>query len=312
MNQIAAVIPTFKRIEALQKSLKHIYACQPAPAEVIIHVDAGDNETAQWLNLTHPDVIVISSAEPMGAGGGRNKLIRKSKCKFIASFDDDSWPNHPNFFKRAVEILQSHSAVSMIACKIIERDEIGKPLDEFPHLVTDHSYVGCGCVFRRTDLLETGSYVPLKHFYGMEELDMALRLLDQNRTLAYSSELEVFHDCGRAPKHRIAKNNASQITNTALLAFLRYPKRYWPYGLLQVGNRIKYCLVQKRLAGIIQGVLQIPFKCWRYRRYRKPIGAEAIRRFQHLSRNPPQRINPDDNRTPNTAEKSPTLEASRK
>ena len=125
-----------------------------------------------------------------------------------------------------------------------------------------------------------------------EELDVGLRMLETGMTLAYSSRLEVFHDCNRAAKHSLTKNNACQITNTALLPFLRYPLRYWPYALLQVANRVKFCLVTGRYAGIISGLLQIPYKCWQYRSHRSPVSKETIHRFLKLRRGGPIPIEP--------------------
>ena len=292
MSKIAAIIPTYKRIDALRKSLQRIKSCSPAPDEIIVHVDANDNETAEWLALNHPDVVRLSSDTPMGPGGGRNKLIRKSSCKFIASFDDDSWPTHDNFFAEAVSILNSHKQVSLVGCKIIEGDLLESQSPEPDGIIQASSFVGCGCVFRRDDVIAAGSYVPMQFAYGMEELDVGLRMLETGMTLAYSSRLEVFHDCNRAAKHSLTKNNACQITNTALLPFLRYPLRYWPYALLQVANRVKFCLVTGRYAGIISGLLRIPYKCWQYRSHRSPVSKETIHRFLKLRRGGPIPIEP--------------------
>ena len=287
MNKIAAIIPTYKRIDALQKSLERIKSCSPPPDEIIVHVDANDEETGEWLALNHPDVVLLNSDTPAGPGGGRNKLIRKSKCKFIASFDDDSWPTHDDFFAQAISLLVSLEQVSLVGCKIIEGDMVKSESAEPEGVLQASSFVGCGCVFRRDDVIKSGGYVPMKFAYGMEELDVALHMLEKKMTLAYSSQLEVFHDCDRAAKHSLKKNNACQIANTALLPFLRYPFRYWPYAFLQVCNRVKFCLSTGRFAGIISGLLQIPLKCWQYRTHRSPVSTTTIRRFLKLRRGAP-------------------------
>ncbi|MCX8156984.1 MAG: hypothetical protein N3J91_11150, partial [Verrucomicrobiae bacterium] len=70
--------------------------------------------------------------------------------------------------------------------------------------------------------------------------------------------------------------NAAHITNTALLAYLRYPITMWPLGAIQVINRVKYALIQKRYSGIIRGLIQIPLMCYKYRKYRNVVKHHTI------------------------------------
>ena len=44
-RDISIVIPTWRRPSSLVRTLGEILACQPGPAEVLVHVDAGDAET---------------------------------------------------------------------------------------------------------------------------------------------------------------------------------------------------------------------------------------------------------------------------
>jgi hypothetical protein len=76
--------------------------------------------------------------------------------------------------------------------------------------------------------------------------------------------------------------NAAQITNTALLAFLRYPIRLWPLGILQTLNRVKYAISVRRFRGILKGLWDIPFVCWKYRAARKPVKVETVKMARKL------------------------------
>ena len=39
---ITAIIPTYNRADQLLVALEEIYNCDPAPSEVIVHIDAND------------------------------------------------------------------------------------------------------------------------------------------------------------------------------------------------------------------------------------------------------------------------------
>jgi GT2 family glycosyltransferase len=113
----------------------------------------------------------------------------------------------------------------------------------------------------------------------MEEADVSLQLLDKGWHILNVPDLWVYHDTGME-HHASAPVNAAQITNTALLAFLRYPIALWPLGILQTLNRVKYAISMRRFRGIAKGLWGIPFACWKYRAARKPVKAETI----HLAR----------------------------
>ena len=50
------------------------------------------------------------------------------------------------------------------------------------------------CVYRRSAFLEAGGYVPLPVAYGMEEVDLALRLHSRGGKILTTPWLRVFHN----------------------------------------------------------------------------------------------------------------------
>jgi hypothetical protein len=70
---------------------------------------------------------------------------------------------------------------------------------------------------------------------------------------------------------------SGSIANLALLAWLRYPLAYWPYGGLQVLNRVAWCLRAGRIAGIVQGLASIPAHVRRHRHLRQPVSRQTMR-----------------------------------
>src|SRR5690606_27221128 len=98
------------------------------------------------------------------------------------------------------------------------------------------------------------------------------------KTLLLCKWLRVFHDTDLT-HHLSPRVTAGIIGNLALRAWLRYPVRYWPYGVLQVANRVVWSLRAGRRAGVLRGLLGIPRYLISYSRYRNTVSAEALRRW---------------------------------
>lgn len=277
----SVVIPTWRRSDTLRGTLTRILALQPPPNEILVHVDARDDETVPMLGRHFPGVRVLQSNETKGPGGGRNKLAKAASHEWIVSFDDDSWPKDQHFLESVATIIEATDA-DMIACQIEEK---GDPLSELSNeqeVYPSAAFVGCGCVFRRSSFLETGGYLPLRYAYGMEENDVAIKLTDQGSKIIHAPSLLVYHDCERESHHSNPNINAAQVTNTMLFAFLRYPLPYWPLGIAQLLNRILFCMKNRRFRGLVQGIFNIPRICLKYRSHRAPVSVETLKTFRAL------------------------------
>jgi GT2 family glycosyltransferase len=271
---ISVVIPTFNRAKVLQSALDRILACSPRPSSILVHVDAGDTQTPQMLEQEFAGIVQwVCSSSTRGPGGGRNVLIEMANTPWAFSFDDDSWPETPDFFERLADVIANNPKAGVLAFPINVRGQ--KPA-HWPSKVQKAScFENCGCAIRREAFLETRGFLPLRHAYGMEEADVSLQLLDKGWEILNVPDLWVYHDTGME-HHASPQVNAAQITNTALLAFLRYPVLYWPLGILQAINRVKYAISVGRYRGILMGLLDISGACRKHRKERQPVRRETI------------------------------------
>ena len=280
LSMVSVVIPTFNRYEQLQSALVRVFECNPQPSEVLIHVDAGDQETPKLLaGHFSGKVNWVCASSTRGPGGGRNVLMEMTKAPWVVTFDDDSWPESPNFFERLKQVIAANPEAGVLAFPINVR---GQKPEHWPKQIQQAScFENCGCAIRREAFLQTDGFLPLRHAYGMEEADVSLQLLEKGWQILNVPDLWVYHDTGME-HHASAPVNAAQITNTALLVFLRYPITLWPLGILQTINRLKYAISVRRFRGIAKGLLDIPNACWKYRVARKPVKAETIQRARKL------------------------------
>lgn len=281
MPTTSVIIPTWRRTVQLRKTLEMVLACEPPPGEVCVHVDAGDDESPAMLKAEFTGLVRWLQAEKTrGPGGGRNVLAEMAKGDLLVSLDDDSWPLDNDFFKRVVRLAIDKPKTAVFAGSVyLPGSTDGALIPNDPDCASNpvSCFEGCACVIRRVAFLETAGYLHLRHAYGMEEADVSLQLLDAGWEIREVPSLRIFHDT-QMTHHASPSVNAAHITNTALLAFLRYPKRLWPLGFLQVLNRVRYAIGAGRYAGILEGLITIPSTCWRLRSMRNAVKPDTLYR----------------------------------
>ena len=280
---IAAIVTAYERTEQTLSTLKVIQSCKPQPAEILVHVDGNRVQCAEAIRLAFPEVGVLLSRERVGPGGGRNKLVAAAKSDLVASFDDDSYPIDSDYFDRAIQLFNKHTGASVICAALYHRGETIALDARDAQWTADFS--GGACIFRRTVFLDAGGYVPLPIAYGMEEVDLALRLHSRGARILTSSWLRVFHDTD-LQRHGDPEVTAGSIANLALLAYLRYPVSLWMVGVGQCFNRVFWLLRHRRLRGICTGVAMIPSHLRTNRQYRLPVRCEVVRSYLALRRAP--------------------------
>lgn len=270
---VSVVIPTFQRAEEVTRTLRKIADCDPRPKEIIVHVDGGDRGTANDIRTNFSAIKVLESDTTLGPGGSRNRLLNAAENEIVISLDDDSFPIDRDFFKAAAKSIGQHPDAGIIAMHIIHDDEPIIDRSLATRVVAD--FVGCGCVYRKSAFLETGGYVPVQPAYGVEEADLTLQLREAGWLIVFDENLRVRHATSRSHQ-ATAMITAAHISNLALLAFLRYPARYWLLGFAQVANRLVWSLCNARYRGIGRGILSIPIKFWEFRSYRRPVSPSTI------------------------------------
>ena len=280
---ISAIVTAYERVDQTLATLRVLQSCVPAPDEILVHVDANQIACENAIRAAFPSIQILRSAEQVGPGGGRNKLVSVARGEFVASFDDDSYPIDSDYFARARQIFERFPEASLVCAALYHAGEsIG--LDERGAQWTA-DFSGGACIFRRQAFLDAGGYVPLPVAYGMEEVDLAIRLHSQGGRILTTPWLRVFHNTD-LKRHGDPKVTAGSIANLALLAYLRYPVSLWGIGVGQCANRLVWLLRQGRRRGILKGVTMIPAHLRANRGYRLPVSKQVVRSYLALRRAP--------------------------
>ena len=278
---LTAIVTAYKRVEQTLSTIDVLRGCDPPPAEIRVHVDAGGADCAAAIRQKFPDVLVTLSDVQVGPGGGRNRLIAESRHDIVASFDDDAYPMDRDYFARVLALFERHPDASLITAHVYHPEEAAAPAKDSSWWAADFS--GGACAYRKSAFAKLGGYVPIPLAYGMEEVDLALRLHAAGGRVLHTEWLRVFHDTDRG-RHAEPAVTAATISNLALLAYLRYPIWLWGIGAVQCANRILWLLRNGRRQGIATGLLQIPSELLRYRRFVDRVPARAVRSYFTLRR----------------------------
>lgn len=280
---ISAIVTAYERVEQTLATLRILQSCVPAPDEILVHVDANQIACENAIRDAFPGIQILRSAEQVGPGGGRNKLVSVARGEFVASFDDDSYPIDSDYFARARQIFERFQEASLVCAALYHAGESIGIDERSAHWTADFS--GGACIFRRQTFLDAGGYVPLPVAYGMEEVDLAIRLHSQGGRILTTSWLRVFHN-NDLKRHGDPKVTAGSIANLALLAYLRYPVSLWGIGVGQCANRLLWLLRHGRRRGILKGVTMIPAHLRANRGYRLPVSKQVVRSYLALRRAP--------------------------
>jgi len=300
---VSAIVTAYQRPEMTANTVRCLQECNPAPAEILVHVDDNRSALAGQLRASFPDIQVLFSTERIGPGGARNQLLRSAREELVASFDDDSHPADADYFRRIMEEAAACPSAAVFTATLLESSGDAPSAPERTTRVA--TFAGGACVYRRSVFLQTKGYVPLPLAYGMEEVDLSLRLHAMGQRIMHAPALRVMHDVtplkrvrrivfhglwprvvtSQDPGHRDTREiSVGMVANLALLPFLRYPVVLWPYGLAQCLHKVLELTLNGRGREALAGLMSVPSHLWRHRHYRAPLTAGEVCSYLRLRR----------------------------
>jgi GT2 family glycosyltransferase len=194
-------------------------------------VDNGSTDgTAELVRTRCPGVQVVGLRRNRG-GAARTVGARLVDSPYVAFSDDDSWWA-PGALRRAVELLDRHPRLAVLAARVLvgpdERldpvcDEMARsPLPSADDLPGPSvlGFIACGAVVRPAAFLEVGGLDVRLGVGGEEEL-LAVDLATRGWGLAYVEEVIAYHH--PSPSRDPSARRRIQVRNALWSAWLRRP-----------------------------------------------------------------------------------------
>lgn len=201
---VSFVIITYRRPGYLQRALDSIVKQNYRPLEIVVLDNGNELTTDIFANLSDSEITtrLIVSESNLGVSRGRNLGMEQSSGEILICMDDDAVCLTVDFVEQVIDALKGDRSRAAIACRSV--DEQGQILRyELPRTVRDKDvgsevpevpyFVGVSLSLRKSALQTVGGF-PDSHFYGAEEYDLSLRLVDAGYRIVYVHGAVVQHD----------------------------------------------------------------------------------------------------------------------
>jgi GT2 family glycosyltransferase len=175
----------------------------------------------------------------LGVSKGRNYALAKSRAPIAIMIDDDAVMQNNDCLIKLLDVFERNPTerpIAIVSYKVLYYDTLTMQRNALPHKQFDkycnkdffetYYFSGGAHAVRREVMEALGSY-PEDFFYGMEEYDMAYRMLEAGHAIVYSDAAVMLHKespLGRKPKK---EKLLEMWYNKSKVAWRYLPRRYY-------------------------------------------------------------------------------------
>jgi GT2 family glycosyltransferase len=220
-------ISTINRADILPKSIRSAFA-QSYPAVKVAVVDDGSTDGTPAVAQGFPQVEWTRWNPNRGYVAARNFMMLGAQADYFVSLDDDAWFLQGDEIAIAVDILDRDPSIAAIAYDILSPDR--PQAVQRGAAVATAMFIGCGHVLRLDAVRRLNGYASFPAFYGGEEKDLCLRLLDKGYQLVKLPGVHVWHEKAMTARDLVAQHR-SGVCNDLTIAMRRTPLILLPFTM---------------------------------------------------------------------------------
>lgn len=267
----AAILP-----KAITSALNQTYQNK----EVWVFDDASIDDT-RLLTDKFAEVKWIFSDAPKGYVYARNLLMNKPGFDLYCSLDDDSWFLNPHSLAEGVEILKEDPTIGALGFDMLSPDH-PNPTDTKVDLKETNNFIGCGHIIRLKAAREINFYTPNPGFYGTEEKDLSIRLVDKGYKVVFYKGVYVWHD--KTPVARnLDKQHRSGVCNDLVFCYRRAPSVFLvPTIFWKIYKHLIFAVKNKFLLPTVLGFRDFIGWLITSKTYRKQVSIKGFLKFSQL------------------------------
>jgi len=286
---VSVVIICYNRKKELEECIFSILRQSVLPFEIIVVDNNSSDGTDQlFLQGAFKDLsfIIYEKLETnLGVAGGRNHAIRRASGDILLFLDDDAEISGDFAIQNVVARFAARPDVGVVAFKIINFFSRTITKNEFPHIKLNNIdtefetsyYVGAGHAIRSV-VFDVCGYYPEHFFYGLEELDLSVRIIDREFKILYDPAISIFHKkstSGRLPNHQAL----SYTFRNRLLISHKYFSKF-NLLILSILWFAKIALVSRSVITPLRGIVEFIQALPHERKY--TLGPETVSRLKQL------------------------------
>jgi GT2 family glycosyltransferase len=211
--------------------------------EIIVVNNASTDDYSEVKNYINSTSALpfryFDAPENLGVAKGRNFALKKGKAPIIIMIDDDAVLQNKDCLINLVKEFETNNIEkpkAIISFKVLYYDNLQMQKNALPHksfeeyknrsFFETYYYAGGAHAIKREVIEKLGQY-PSDFFYGMEEYDLAYRILDAGYSIVYSDKIVMLHK--ESPLGRKPKKEKLQMMwlNKSKVAWRYLPKKYF-------------------------------------------------------------------------------------
>lgn len=229
-------------LELLQ-NISGLNQAQELLEEIIVVNNASTDDYTEVKNYIDANSTLpfryFDAPENFGVAKGRNFALTKAIAPVIIMLDDDAVLQNKDCLINLIkefETSNTEKPKAIVSFRILYYDNLQMQKNGLPHkryeeykdksFFETYYYAGGAHAVKREVIENLGEY-PADFFYGMEEYDLAYRILDAGYSIVYSDKIVMLHK--ESPLGRKPKKEKLQMmwVNKSKVAWRYLPKKYF-------------------------------------------------------------------------------------
>lgn len=237
--------------KAIESGLNQLY-----PNKEIAVYDDNSTDGTDKLQATYPQISWHFSKEEKGYLYARNQILQHTDADYYCSLDDDSWFLDNEMLGKAIEYMNASPQVAVLAFKILSPTP-EKEIQKGDAIIETNNFIGCGHMLRVDAVNRVGDYAVNPGYYGGEEKDLCIRLMDKGYSIMRFPAVQIWHD-----KTNIARDfrmqHRSGVCNDLVFMWRRTPFIYlFPSLFHKLYRHLRYSMKYKPVSltkSCLQGI----------------------------------------------------------
>lgn len=223
LSKVLIGITSKNRVSILPKAIASAFEQTYPNKEIAVFDDCSTDGTKE-LAKTISDVSWHFPKDPKGYLFARNMFLETTDATYYVSLDDDSWFLNRHDLQKAVDYMDLNLTVAALAFTIYSPDDDVslQKLDVQLKPSVTNNFIGCGHLVRVEYVRQVGCYTTNPGYYGGEEKDLCIKLMDVGFTIMTFPEVLVWHEKTNVARN-LPKQHRSGVCNDLVFAYRRIP-----------------------------------------------------------------------------------------
>lgn len=279
-SKVLIGITSKNRVSILPKAIDSALNLKYENKQVAVFDDNSTDSTYKLEN-EYKNVKWYFSKEEKGYLYARNMFLQTTDADYYCSLDDDSWFLDEEQLKNAVAYMDEFPSVGALSFKIFSHD-LRKEIKRGDVIVETNNFIGCGHMLRVSAVNSVGNYAVNPGYYGCEEKDLCIRLMDNDFKIVRFPAVEIWHD-----KTNIARDfpmqHQSGVCNDLVFMWRRTPTIYLiPSFFFKIYKHLSFSFNYKEvklLKPCLRGVRDFFNALFKGKIKRDPVSVKGFKKY---------------------------------